>query len=76
MVETYRVAGMTCQGCARSVIGALNRLAPEAKVTVDLAAGTVTIARASGKAGEGAIGAEAVRRAVEGAGFDFTGALG
>lgn len=71
MVETYRVAGMTCQGCARSVIGALNRLAPEAKVTVDLAAGTVTIARAS----EGAIGAEAVRRAVEGAGFDFTGAL-
>jgi len=67
MVETYRVDGMTCQGCARSVTGAITRLAPDAKVTVDLPARTVMV--------EGTVGAETVRKAVEAAGFEFQGAV-
>ncbi len=64
MADTYKVGGMTCGGCARSVTNAIGKLAPDAAVTVDLAAGTVAV--------EGAA-EETVRKAVEGAGFDFGG---
>ena len=66
MVTTYKVGGMTCQGCARSVTNAIVRIAAEAKVSVDVAAKTLTI--------DGAIAADAVRKAVEAAGFEFLGA--
>jgi copper chaperone len=57
---------MTCQGCVRSLTQAVQRAAPGATVTVDLAAGIVVL--------DGAAPAETVRRAVEAAGFEFLGA--
>ncbi|PWC32465.1 heavy metal-associated domain-containing protein [Azospirillum sp. TSO35-2] len=63
--DAYRVDGMTCGGCARSVSNAITKAAPDAVVTVDLAAGTVMV--------KGDIAADTVRAAVEAAGFDFGG---
>jgi len=38
-----QVAGMTCQGCAEAVAGAVRRLDPDATVEVDLAHGRVHV---------------------------------
>ncbi len=65
MVAAYKVDGMTCGGCARSVSNAIVKAAPAAAVTVDLAAGTVIV--------NGGVPAEIVQQAVEAAGFDFGG---
>ncbi|CAK0741956.1 copper chaperone [uncultured Gammaproteobacteria bacterium] len=65
MAETYKVEGMTCGGCARSVTNAITKAAPGAKVDVDLPGATVTI--------DGEIAAEEVRKVVEAAGFDYKG---
>ncbi|MDE1147752.1 MAG: heavy-metal-associated domain-containing protein [Azospirillaceae bacterium] len=65
MGNAYRVDGMTCQGCARSVTKAIQANSPGAEVAVDLGAGVVTVT--------GPAGAEQVRTAVEDAGFDFVG---
>ncbi len=65
MADAYKVDGMTCGGCARSVSNAITKAAPNAAVTVDLATGTVLV--------EGGIPADTVREAVEAAGFDFGG---
>lgn len=65
MTTTYRVDGMTCGGCARSVTGAINRVSPQSTVTVDLPNGRVTI---DGNADDATI-----KAAVESAGFDFLG---
>lgn len=62
---SYRVDGMTCQGCARSVTNAITRLAPAAKVAVDLEAHTVAVT--------GSVTAAQVEDAVDGAGFTFGG---
>lgn len=43
MAKAYRVGGMTCGGCARSVEAAIKTAAPAAKVQVDLPTGTVTV---------------------------------
>lgn len=64
---TYRVDGMTCGGCARSVSNALSALAADAEISVDLAAKTVTITST--------LSSEQVRSAVEGAGFHFEGTV-
>jgi len=66
MAKTYKVSGMTCGGCARSVEQAIKAAAPGASVSVDLPKGEVTVD-----------GAEetAVAKAVDGAGFDFQGAV-
>ena len=66
MADAYKVDGMTCGGCARSVSNAITKAAPDAAVTVDLAAGTVLV--------DGGIPVDVVRQAVEAAGFDFAGA--
>ena len=65
MAKTYRVTGMTCGGCAKSVESAIKAAAPEATVAVDLAAQAVTVT--------GAEEAQ-VRQAVDDAGFTFEGA--
>ena len=65
MADIYKVDGMTCGGCARSVTNAITKQAPDATVTVDLGAGTVAV--------EGGVPAATVKKAVEGAGFDFAG---
>lgn len=66
MADAYKVDGMTCGGCARSVSNAITKAAPDAAVTVDLATGTVLV--------DGGVPADVVRQAVEAAGFDFGGA--
>ncbi|OJX81220.1 heavy-metal-associated domain-containing protein [Magnetospirillum sp. 64-120] len=64
MSTTYKVSGMTCGGCARSVEQAIKAEAPSASVTIDLGTATVTV--------DGADAAQ-VKKAVDGAGFDFQG---
>ncbi|CAA7614584.1 Copper chaperone [Candidatus Terasakiella magnetica] len=64
MATTYRVTGMTCGGCARSVESAIKAVAADAKVTIDVAKAAVTVDGAS----------EAlVKQAVDDAGFGFEG---
>ena len=65
-MTTYRVDGMTCGGCAKSVTNAIKAAAPEAEVSVDLDAKTVTV--------EGLDDAVKVEAAVDDAGFEFKGA--
>ena len=69
MSNTYRVDGMTCQGCARSVTQALHGLSTDAsvQVVVDLDAKAVTV--------DGLDDERAIRQAVEEAGFDFGGVI-
>ncbi|MSO85777.1 MAG: copper chaperone [Rhodospirillales bacterium] len=61
----YRVNGMTCNGCANAVSNAIKAAAPQAAVTVDLAAKIVTV--------EGPVAAASVAAAVNAAGFEFAG---
>jgi len=65
MANTYRVTGMSCGGCARSVETAIKALAPSASVSVDLDAKAVTVDGAT---------ADQVKQAVDDAGFGFGGA--
>ncbi len=65
MKETYRVGGMSCGGCVDAVTRAIERLDPKARVSVDLASAKVSI--------DGAMTRDAVRSAVEEAGFSFEG---
>lgn len=65
MPQVYRITGMTCEGCARAVANAIKARAPSATVSVDLAAGRVTV--------DGPLDAAAVAEAVKGAGFGFAG---
>jgi len=63
MKATYRVGGMTCSSCINAVTRAIKRLDHTAEVSAELASGKVSVA--------GAIAKDAVKRAVEGAGFTF-----
>lgn len=66
---TYRIAGMTCGGCARAVESAIRAAVPSvATVSVDVDAGTVTV-DATAPAGT-------IEGAVDDAGFDFEGLAG
>ena len=65
MTATYRVLGMTCDGCVRSITAAIQSAIPDATVTVDLAAGTIGV--------DGARDEAVIKEAVEDAGFDFGG---
>jgi len=64
MANTYRVTGMTCGGCARSVTNAIKEAAPAASVEIDLGKAAVTVEGASD---------DQVRQAVDAAGFGFEG---
>jgi Copper chaperone len=66
-LRTYRVNGMTCEGCVRAVTNALRKANPAADVHVDLTGGTVAVA--------GIDSDEQVRMAMERAGFEFLGAF-
>ena len=59
---TYNVTGMSCDHCVATVNAKLSELPGVSGVDVDLAGGVVTV-RGSG------VEAEAVRRAVEAAGY-------
>jgi copper chaperone len=65
MAKVYRVSGMTCGGCARSVEAAIRDAAPDATVKVDLATASVIVEGASD---------EQVKTAVDAAGFGYQGA--
>jgi copper chaperone len=65
MATKYKVSGMTCGGCVRSVTNAITARDGSARVEVDLPAGIVSV--------EGDLSEDAVKDAVEGAGFDFGG---
>ena len=47
---TLSVGGMACSGCADSVTRAVQKVAPEANVTVDLATGSVAVKNAPARA--------------------------
>ncbi|ARJ65811.1 heavy metal transporter [Magnetospirillum sp. ME-1] len=66
MSTTYRVTGMSCGGCSKSVTSAIQEIAPGAKVEVDLGNKAVTV--------DGADEAQ-VRQAVDAAGFGFEGRI-
>lgn len=60
---TYEVAGMTCSGCQRSVVAALQRRGIDITIDdVSLSSGTVRVAAEAADAD--------VRQAIEGAGYD------
>jgi len=63
--HTYLVKGMTCGGCVKSVTNALQHADPTAQVSVELESGKVTL--------ESTLSDDAVKNAVEDAGFDFEG---
>lgn len=65
-MQTLKVTGMTCGGCAKSVEKAVTKVSPEAKPAVDLASGTLSFA-------EG-IDVRLVAQAVEKAGFGVVAA--
>lgn len=67
MSRTYRVSGMTCEGCVRSVTNAIRQRLPDAAVQVDLGKGIVRV--------DGVDDDREVREAVDEAGFDFGGAV-
>ena len=69
MKRSYRVEGMTCEGCARSVTTAIRSSAPNAdvEVAVELQENRVTV--------EGLEDEQTIARAIEDAGFTFSGAL-
>lgn len=64
-MASYRVNGMTCDGCAKAVTRAIGAAAPGTRVVVDRPAGRVDV--------DGAVSESAVRQAVEDAGFEFAG---
>ncbi|MCB9525699.1 MAG: heavy-metal-associated domain-containing protein [Myxococcales bacterium] len=66
--STYRVDGMTCGGCVRSLTAAFQAAMPQTPVQVDLAQAQVTVT--------GAHDPKAVEQVVEDAGFDFGGPKG
>ena len=62
MQEQFKVEGMTCQHCARSVEEAIEDLDPAARVAVDLPSGRVDVTASTQPR-------EALRQAIEGAGY-------
>ncbi|MEW6476029.1 MAG: heavy metal-associated domain-containing protein [Actinomycetota bacterium] len=64
---TYSVTGMTCDHCVRALQGEVGKLGGVTSVSVDLGAGRVTLVS------EEPVDREAVRAAVEEAGFELAG---
>lgn len=67
MAKTYKVLGMSCDGCAKSVTKAIQLTTPEATVEVNLDAKEVSV--------EGVDDNETIRQAVEKAGFEYAGPI-
>jgi copper chaperone len=65
MKKNYLVEGMSCEGCARAVMNAIQEADPGTRVEVDLPAKRVTVA--------GIDDDDLVRRAVEKAGYSYGG---
>ncbi|MBP1780573.1 MULTISPECIES: heavy-metal-associated domain-containing protein [Micromonospora] len=68
MESTYQVSGMTCGHCVNSVSTELSALPGVTGVQVDLATGRVTVTS------QNPLDTDAVRAAVDEAGYDLVGA--
>jgi copper ion binding protein len=64
---SYTVTGMTCEHCVRSVTEEVGSVPGVTAVDVDLASGGVTVTS------DAPVGADAVRAAVEEAGYEMAG---
>jgi copper chaperone CopZ len=64
---TYPVTGMTCDHCVRAVQSEVSKVTGVTSVSVDLGAGRLTLVS------EGPVDPDAVRAAVEEAGFELAG---
>ncbi|MEU9826982.1 heavy-metal-associated domain-containing protein [Micromonospora chersina] len=65
VVQTYAVAGMTCEHCVRAVTEELSALPGVEEVRIDLASGTATVTSAA------PLPVESVRAAVDEAGYEL-----
>ncbi|SFO58545.1 copper ion binding protein [Pseudonocardia ammonioxydans] len=63
---TYTVSGMTCGHCVSSVTEEISEIAGVTDVSVDLPTGAVTVTS------DGELSADAVRAAVQEAGYEVT----
>ena len=63
--STYAVSGMSCQHCVDAVTAEVGRIAGVEQVTIDLAAGAVTVEST------GPLDVAEVRAAVDEAGYDL-----
>lgn len=68
VTSTFTVKGMTCSHCVQSVTQELSALAGVTDVSVDLASGAVTVAS------DAPLPGEAVRAAVDEAGYELADA--
>jgi copper chaperone len=59
---SFQVEGMSCGHCRSAVTAAVRKVAPEAKVDVDLETGRVTV--------EGAVERPAIAAAIQAAGYE------
>jgi copper chaperone len=66
MSGTYKIEGMTCDGCVRSLTRAIQAVKADAELSIDLEAGTLSIQN---------LDEAQVSQAVEDAGFDFAGKI-
>jgi len=64
---SYDVTGMTCQHCVHAVTTEVTTIEGVLDVVVDVAAGTVTVSSA------GPLSLDAVRAAIDEAGYEVTG---
>ncbi|MFP3518763.1 heavy-metal-associated domain-containing protein [Pseudomonas sp. SIMBA_077] len=60
-MQTFKVGGMTCGGCARGVTNAIQGLDPQSKVEVDLKSKAVKV--------DSALPSAKIIEAIKGAGF-------
>ncbi|REF35720.1 heavy-metal-associated domain-containing protein [Thermasporomyces composti] len=67
-VQTYTVVGMTCDHCVNAVKAEVGQIEGVSSVDVDLASGNVTVTS------DRPLDREAVRAAVEEAGYELAGA--
>ncbi len=63
--ETYRVQGMTCEHCVAAVTGEITKLPGVTGVEIDLTTGAVAVTS------DGALDADAVKAAVDEAGYEM-----
>lgn len=64
-MSTYKIEGMTCNGCVKSVTKALQTALPTTTIEVTLASNAVSV--------DGEHDPKQVEQAIEAAGFDFRG---
>lgn len=63
--NTYKISGMDCMGCVKSITRSIKGFAPEADVNVELETGLITVS--------GAFTEEQMIEATKQAGFTYVG---